>query len=369
MTGPSSPLPSASAGAPPLRDRLGRPPGVLRLSLTARCNLACPYCCPDAQDPPELLTLQERVLLVSEAAALGFRTLRLTGGEPLLHPGVEELVAALRPLRQATGAARLEAIALTTNGLLLTAERAQRLRQAGLDRLTVSLDGTDGASVARMGGLRGGALAGERALATILAALDHARAAGFDPATGALKLNAVITRGRNDDQLLPLATLARQRGIELRLIEYMDVGNRNGWAPEQVLPAQEMVQRIGERWPLEPVGRSAHGTAARWRYRDGGGSGGPGGSHLAVVASISAPFCGDCNRLRITADGVAYSCLFAASGHDLKPWLRPGPDPAGLGAALSGQWQARRDRYSEERQEQVLDTALRPHAEMAYLGG
>lgn len=369
MIGPPSPLPPAIAAAPPLRDRLGRPPGVLRLSLTARCNLACPYCCPDAHDPPELLNLQERVLLVSEAAALGFRTLRLTGGEPLLHPGVEELVAALRPLRQATGAARLEAIALTTNGLLLTAERAQRLRQAGLDRLTVSLDGTDGASVARMGGLRGGAAAGDRALATILAALDHARAAGFDPATGALKLNAVITRDRNDDQLLPLAALARQRGIELRLIEYMDVGNRNGWAPEQVLPAQEMVQRIGERWPLEPVGRSAHGTAARWRYRDGGGSGGSGGSHLAVVASISAPFCGDCNRLRLTADGVAYSCLFAASGLDLKPWLRPDPDPAGLSAALSGQWQVRRDRYSEERQEQAGDAELRPHAEMAYLGG
>jgi GTP 3',8-cyclase len=369
MTGPSSPLPPASAGAPPLRDRLGRPPGVLRLSLTARCNLACPYCCPDAQDPPQLLTLEERVLLVSEAAALGFRTLRLTGGEPLLHPGVEALVAALRPLREAAGATQLEAIALTTNGLLLTAERAQRLRQAGLDRLTVSLDGTDGASVARMGGLRGGAAAGDRALATILAALDHAQSAGFDPAEGALKLNAVITRGRNDDQLLPLAALARQRGIELRLIEYMDVGNRNGWAPEQVLPAQEMVQRIGERWPLEPVGRSAHGTAARWRYRDGGGSGGPGGSHLAVVASISAPFCGDCNRLRVTADGVAYSCLFAATGLDLKPWLRPGPDPAGLGAALSGQWRARRDRYSEERQEQTLEAAQRPHAEMAYLGG
>jgi cyclic pyranopterin phosphate synthase len=165
--------------------------------------------------------------------------------------------------------------------------------------------------------------------------------------------------------------------VELRLIEFMDVGNRNAWNPAQVLSAAEMVERIGQQWPLEPVGRDRHGTASRWRYGDGGGSGGPGGSHLATVASISAPFCGDCNRLRITADGVAYTCLFASSGIDLRPWLRPEPDPAGLKGALVDRWRARQDRYSEERQELITAGAadgatagVAPvHAEMAYLGG
>jgi cyclic pyranopterin phosphate synthase len=350
-----------------LRDRLGRHAGVLRLSLTARCNLACPYCCPDTDDPPDLLTLAERQRLVALAVELGFRRLRLTGGEPLLHRGLEELIAALQPLRPAPGDHRpgLEEIALTTNGVLLTAERARALKAAGLDRLTVSLDGTDGASVARMAGLAGGPAAGEVVLAKVLAALEHARAAGFDPAAGQMKLNAVICRDRNDDQLLPLAALARARGIELRLIETMDVGTRNGWSPQQVVPAAEMVQRIGAVWPLEPVGRASHATANRWHYRDGG--------ELAVVASITAPFCGDCDRLRLTADGVAYTCLFASSGLDLKPWLRPSPDPVGLEAALRSLWRGRRDRYSEERQARDADPSLAPaarlQAEMAYLGG
>jgi cyclic pyranopterin phosphate synthase len=329
------------------------------MSLTARCNLACPYCCPDAEDPPELLHLHERRQLVATAATLGFRRLRLTGGEPLLHRGLEQLIAAVRPLP-------LVEIALTTNGVLLTAERARALRRAGLDRLTVSLDGTDAGSVARMGGLAGGEPAGAAVLGKVLAALRHAQEAGFDPGRGLLKLNAVIARGRNDDQLLPLAALARQRGIELRLIEFMDVGNRNGWNLEQVIPAAEMVRRIGSEWPLEPQGRPSHGTAQRWRYRDGGGQ-------LAVVASISAPFCGDCDRLRVTADGMAFTCLFAAGGRDLRPWLRPRLDPGGLEEALRTLWRHREDRYSEERgraQARGLEPeAAAPHAEMAYLGG
>jgi cyclic pyranopterin phosphate synthase len=352
-------------------DLHGRPLGVLRLSLTARCNLACPYCCPDAEDPPGLLTLPERVALVEAGVGLGVHTLRLTGGEPLLHRGVEELIAALQPLRRRTADHRrgaLRQIALTSNGVLLSAERARGLKAAGLDRITLSLDGTDAASVARMAGL-GGEGAGGAVLEKVLAAIDHAREAGFDPARGELKLNAVITRKDNADQLLPLAALAREQGLELRLIEFMDVGNRNGWAPEQVLPAAEMVRRISSVWPLEPVGRAPHGTASRWRYRDGGGGAGGGGSgvHLAAVASITAPFCGDCNRLRVTADGVAFTCLFAGSGTDLRPWLRPRPDAAALEAALRQLWRQRRDRWSEERQDAA---AGRPApAEMAYLGG
>ncbi len=338
-------------------DQLGRRPGVLRLSLTARCNLACPYCCPDDQDPPELLQLEERRSLIAVAAGLGFSSLRLTGGEPLLHLGLEALISAVQELRQASG---LREIALTTNGVLLTAERARSLRQAGLDRITISLDGADGASVGRMSGR---ASQGELLLARVLAAISHAREAGFDPGRGELKLNAVIDRRRNADQVLPLAALARQLGVELRLIEFMDVGNRNGWSPDQVLTAAEMVQRIGARWPLQPQGRARHGTASRWRYLDRADD-----LHLAVVASISAPFCGDCNRLRVTADGQAFTCLFGTAGTDLKPWLRPRPDPAGLRTRLQALWSQRHDRYSEERAS-LEPGAGAPHAEMAYLGG
>jgi len=343
-------------------DQLNRPLGVLRLSLTARCNLACPYCLPDGKEPPGLLTLEQRLGVIGAAVNLGARSLRLTGGEPLLHGGLEELIAAVQPLR-ATHPERpgLREIALTSNGLLLSAERAQQLRAAGLDRITLSLDGTTAVSVARMAGLADTA-AGERALAAVLAAIEHARAAGFDPARGDLKLNAVIQRGANDDQVLPLAALARERGLELRLIEFMDVGSRNGWQSEAVLSAAEMLEQIGSSWPLEPLGRTAHGTASRWRYRDGGGS-------LAVVASVSAPFCGDCNRLRVTADGVAYTCLFAApgSGLDLKPLLGEESGAAELKLAMAALWNQRSDRYSEERNTRKSVNSAR--AKMAYLGG
>jgi GTP 3',8-cyclase len=338
-------------------DRLGRPLGVLRLSLTARCNLACPYCLPDGHEPPGLLALMERLRVIQAAVALGACSLRLTGGEPLLHLQLEELIRAAQPLR----ARGLAEIALTSNGVLLSAERARALRAAGLDRITLSLDGTTAVSVAHMAGLAEAA-AGERALAAVLAAIEHARAAGFDPARGALKLNAVIQRGANDGQVLPLAALARERGLELRLIEFMDVGSRNGWQSEAVLSAAEMLEQIGSNWPLEPLGRTAHGTASRWRYRDGRGS-------LAVVASVSAPFCGDCNRLRVTADGVAYSCLFAApgSGLDLKPWLKKESSAAELELAMAALWNQRSDRYSEERN--TTKSANSERTEMAYLGG
>lgn len=359
-----------------ITDQLHRPLGVLRLSLTARCNLACPYCLPDGVEPPGLLSLEQRLRVIEAAVALGATSLRLTGGEPLLHAGLEELIAAVQPLRARHAGPGLREIALTSNGALLSAERARALRSAGLDRITLSLDGTTGASVARMAGVAGGEplereRRGATLLAKVLAALEHARSAGFDPAHGALKLNAVIQRGANDDQLLPLAALARERGLELRLIEFMDVGNRNGWRPEAVLGASEMVERIGRRWPLEPQGRPSHGTASRWRYRDGSG-------HLAVVASVSAPFCGDCNRLRVTADGIAYTCLFAApgSGLDLRPWLQPDSPAEALREAIAGRWSDRADRWSEERQEAWDRTspdhggpAAPPHAEMAYLGG
>ena len=340
-----------------LVDQRSRPLRVLRLSLTARCNLACPYCCPDLEDPPDLLSLEQQLRLIRVACRLGIHTLRLTGGEPLLS-------ARLLPLLQAIAAARatpgdplqgLQQVALTTNGTLLSDQRACDLRQAGLDRITVSLDGVDGAVVARMAG-RPTATAGESLARKVLGGLASARSAGFDPLAGELKLNAVIQRGVNEDQLLPLADLARDQGVELRLIEYMDVGNRNQWRPDQVLSAAEMVTRIRARWPLQAVGRPTGGTAQRWRYVDGGG-------HLGVIASISEPFCGDCNRLRVTADGQAFRCLFASVGTDLKPALHCEAELLQLVADL---WRRRDDRYSEERQRM---TGSMPHAEMAYLGG
>ena len=366
----------------PPGDRRGRPLGVLRLSLTARCNLACPYCCPDSKEPPGLLTMEQRIQLVKAFVSLGGHTLRLTGGEPLLHAGLEDLIVALQPLRQRSSddpRGQLKDMALTTNGVLLTAERAHSLRQAGLDRITLSLDGTTAASVATMAGLQGGEAAGEIILTKVLAAIDHAIAAGFNPAVGALKLNAVITRSGNANQLLPLAELARQYGMELRLIEFMDVGNRNGWKMDDVVSSTEMLERISSQWPLNPVSRDPHGTAFRLSYKDGKG-------YLGTISSISAPFCGDCNRLRVTADGMAYTCLFSSVGTDLRPRLQSQSSLEDLRHAIIQLWAERDDRFSEERQLQDLspgDEAVaqaeplmvsghqrkKIHAEMAYLGG
>jgi cyclic pyranopterin phosphate synthase len=311
-----------------------------------------------------MLGLGERQELVAASVDLGAHTLHLTGGEPLLDAELENLIMALKPLRP-----RLRRIALTSNGQLLSAERAKALRKAGLDSVTLSLDGTDANSVARMSGRRDGGLVLEQ----VLAAIEHARSAGFDPNHGGLKLNAVIQRDVNEDQLLPLASLARQRGLELRLIEYMDVGNRNGWQPDQVLAAATMVSRIHNHWPLEPMEREANATHRRWRYRDGGGAGSHVAPPISTIASISEPFCGDCNRLRITADGLAFACLFASTGTDLRPWLRPSPQAVALRLALADLWHSRSDRYSEERAElrakATSHASLSPHAEMAYLGG
>ena len=339
-------------------DQRFRTLGVLRLSLTARCNLSCPYCCPDAEDPPGLLSLEQQVRLIRVACRLGVHTLRLTGGEPLLSNRLLPLLQQIHKGRQTHGdpLTGLREVALTSNGLLLTAERATALRASGLDRITISLDSVDAAVAARMAGLRGGASAGQRLVQQVLAGLSVARSAGFDPAAGGLKLNAVIQRHVNDDQLLPLADLARRRGVELRLIEYMDVGNRNGWRPEQVVSAAEMVRLVHERWPLQPLGRPVSGTARSWRYLDGQGC-------LGVIASITEPFCSDCNRLRITADGRAFTCLFAAEGTDLTQAVDVESE---LERTLAALWLRRRDRYSEER---YGNADSKHHAEMAYLGG
>ena len=340
-------------------DRLGRPLGVLRLSLTARCNLACTYCCPADDEPDDRLDLVEQLAIIRSACRLGVRSLRLTGGEPLLSDRLEPLLRTIAAARSdgQDPLAALEEIALTTNGVLLTSERAATLRRCGLDRITISLDAVTGD---RFGAMAGVAQSGDKLLQRVMAGLESARSAGFDPSRGALKINSVIQRHANDDQLIPLAALARRLGVGLRLIEYMDVGNRNQWHADQVMPAAEMVDRLHKRWPLEPMGRSSGSTATQWRYRDGQG-------FLGVIASISEPFCGDCNRLRITADGMAYTCLFAEQGTSLMPWLRPSLDPDRLTDGMVSLWRQRFDRYSEERGRATRGSGRRP--EMVVLGG
>lgn len=339
-------------------DRLGRPLGVLRLSLTARCNLACTYCCPADDEPTDRLDLAEQLAIIRAGCRLGVRSLRLTGGEPLLSDRLEPLLRAIAEAR-ADGndpMAALEEVALTTNGVLLSAERASALRRFGLDRITISLDAVTGKRFAAMAGVT---QTGDTLLQRVMAGLEAARVAGFDPSRGALKINSVIQRHANDDQLIPLAGLARQIGVELRLIEYMDVGNRNHWNLEQVLPAAEMIDRLQRCWPMEPIGRASGSTSRRWRYRDGQGM-------LGVIASISEPFCGDCNRLRVTADGMAYTCLFAEQGTSLVPWLRPLLDAEAMVDAMASLWRQRHDRYSEERENYPRS---RRRQEMVVLGG
>ena len=345
----------------PVSDRLGRQLGVLRLSLTARCNLACPYCCPESVEPQGLLSTQDQLRLIHAGCRLGVHTLRLTGGEPLLTERLWPLLEALSAGRKKLSdpLAQLKDIAITTNGSLLDDEKARRLRASGVDRITISLDAVDGGSIARMAGLRRGAGAGFDLLNKVLAGIDAARTAGYDPALGALKLNAVIQRGKNDDQLIPLARLARQKGLELRLIEYMDVGNSNGWCRDQVMPASEMIQILNDQWPLQSSGRPLGGTSRQWAYKDGGGI-------IGTIASITEPFCSDCNRLRITADGKAFTCLFASEGVDLRDGLRQDVSDLGLETMMARVWLGRSDRFSEERGTRPL---ANQHAEMAYLGG
>jgi len=341
--------------------QLGRPLRVLRLSLTARCNLSCPYCCPANDEPVDRLDLPDQLALIRACCSLGVRSLRLTGGEPLLSDQLESLlehVAVGRsdpddPLYQ------LEEVAITSNGVLLDAQRVKRLRQIGLDRITISLDAVQGDRVAAMAGIVGGASAGDRLLKRVLTGIDCAIKAGFDPSCGAIKINSVIQKGVNDDQLIPLARLARCLGIELRFIEYMDVGNRNCWNREHVMPAKKMIECLQREWPLEPLGRNLGGTAHRWRYLDRR-------AVVGVIASITEPFCGDCNRLRITVDGMAYTCLFGTLGTNLRPWLRPEVSSEDLIKAVSAMWRSRHDRYSEERGHTLSEQT---RAEMAYLGG
>jgi cyclic pyranopterin phosphate synthase len=333
---------------PAAHDSLGRSLHDLRISVTDRCNFRCTYCMPrevfgrDYAFLPraEILTFEEIARLAAAFVGLGVRKIRLTGGEPLVRREVERLVAMLAPL----GAE----LTLTTNGSLLAA-RAGALRDAGLDRVTVSLDALDDATFMAMNDAR-------FPVARVLAGIEAAAAAGLRP----VKVNMVVKRGVNDDGVVPMARHFRGTGQIVRFIEYMDVGNSNGWRLDDVVPADEIIAAVDAVYPIEALPPDYPGeVATRWRYRDGAGE-------IGVIASVSRPFCGDCTRARISADGLLYTCLFASTGHDLRQLLRGGASDDTLDETLAGIWRRRDDRYSELRSAETV--GLRK-VEMSYIGG
>lgn len=341
-----------------LTDRFDRSLRDLRISVTDRCNFRCVYCMPRSVfgrdyaflDREELLSFEEIERIARVAAAHGVRKLRLTGGEPLLRRGIEDLIARLAALRTPEGE-RLE-IALTTNGSALTL-KAQALKDAGLDRLTVSIDSLDDELFQRMNDVR-------FPVARVLDGIDAAHAVGLGP----IKLNMVVKRGLNDGEIEGMAARFKGTPYVLRFIEYMDVGTSNGWSLDEVVPSAEIVERIGALFPLEPVGAAVPGeTAQRWRYTDGSGE-------IGVISSVTNTFCGTCNRARISTEGKLFTCLFATEGHDLRALLRGGADDEELATAMASIWGARDDRYSEVRASLTPELReARQRIEMSYIGG
>ncbi len=330
------------------RDLLGRPLHDLRVSVIETCNYRCPYCMPEGSTPEETALDRARRLSFVEIEAtvrafvrVGAGKIRLTGGEPLLRKNLPVLVARLAAIPG------VEDLALTTNGSLLAAQ-AQALRDAGLHRITVSLDALDPAIFRTLSGGRG-------EVADVLAGIAAAESAGFS----AIKLNCVVQRGINEDQVLPLVERFRGSGHVLRFIEYMDVGTCNGWRRDAVVPSRELRDRISERWPLQAVSPSYRGeVASRHAFVDGAGE-------IGFVSSVSEPFCGDCHRARLSADGRLFTCLFASQGHDLRSALADGEDA--LATRVAELWRGRSDRYSEQRSA----AATRPgkKIEMYFIGG
>lgn len=348
-----------------LQDRWGRPLHDLRISVTDRCNFRCNYCMPkevfdkNYQYLPHssLLSFEEITRLARLFVAHGVRKIRLTGGEPLLRKHVERLVEQLAQLRTPDG--QPLDLTLTTNASLL-ARKARALKDAGLNRVTVSLDGLDDAVFRRMNDV-------DFPVSQVLAGIEAAQAAGLDN----LKVNMVVKRGTNDDQILPMARYFQGTGIALRFIEYMDVGATNGWRMDEVLPSDELIARLRTQLPLVPLEATARGeTAVRWGYADARGRHDPSLGEIGVISSVTHAFCGDCNRARLSTEGLLYLCLFATQGWDLRSLLRNGASDEEIAAAIAPIWQQRDDRYSQLRSE--LPPSHAPSArriEMSYIGG
>ena len=339
---PPTPLPVIDARARPLRD--------LRISVTDRCNFRCTYCMPRESFGPdhaflpraEILTFDEIARLTTAFVANGVTKVRLTGGEPLVRRDLDRLVGMLASVPG------IGDLTLTTNASLL-AGKADALAAAGLHRVTVSLDALDDATFMRMNDAR-------VPVQRVLDGIAAAEAAGLGP----VKLNAVIRRGVNEHAILDLAGHFRGTGTTVRFIEYMDVGHSNGWRLDEVVPAAEVIATIGGRWPLVPVDAAYRGEVAqRYRYADGAGE-------IGVIASVTQPFCGDCTRARLSADGQLFTCLFATRGHDLRALVRGGATDGQLREAIASVWRVREDRYSELRSIATVDL---PKVEMSYIGG
>jgi GTP 3',8-cyclase len=333
-----------------MRDALGRPLHDLRISVTDRCNFRCVYCMPREAfgrdfaflQRAQLLTFEEIARVTRLFVAHGVEKIRLTGGEPLLRQNVEtlvEMLAAIDGVRD---------IALTTNGVLLTREKARALAAAGLKRISISLDSLDEATFRAT-------TDSTFSVDDVLRAIDNAAAAGLAP----VKIDAVVKRGMNDHEIIPLARRFRGTGHIVRFIEYMDVGNTNAWQMPEVVPGREVLATIAAQWPVEPVEPQYFGEVAeRWRYADGAGE-------IGIITSVTRPFCGSCTRARLSAAGELFTCLFASNGRDLRTLIRGGASDDEIGAVIGSVWRARDDRYSE------LRAALPPahKVEMSHIGG
>lgn len=340
-----------------LADALSRPLHDLRISVTDKCNFRCVYCMPkEVFDKSHVFLPHSSLLSFEEIARIarifiahGVHKIRLTGGEPLLRKDVAKLIGMLAEMRTLSGDP-LD-LTLTTNGSLL-ARQAQRLKDAGLSRVTVSLDALDDDIFRRMNDV-------DFPVSEVLRGIDEAHRVGLGP----IKINMVVKRGMNDQQILPMARHFKGSPFILRFIEYMDVGASNGWKLDEVVPSSEVVRRISEEMPLVPVDPNYSGeTAERWKYVDGGGE-------VGVISSVTQAFCRDCSRMRLSTEGKLYTCLFASMGHDLKALMRQGRSDAEISAAVAYIWRNRTDRYSELRSKATEGLTRSPKVEMSYIGG
>ncbi|MBT0568766.1 GTP 3',8-cyclase MoaA [Curvibacter sp. CHRR-16] len=361
-------MPSTLQPFLPLLDTLNRPLHDLRISVTDRCNFRCAYCMPKAvfgKDYPylphsALLSFEEITRLARQFVALGVRKIRLTGGEPLLRKNIERLVEQLAMLRTPDG--HPLDLALTTNGSLLT-QKARALKDAGLTRITVSLDSLDDATFRRMNDM-------DFPVHSVLEGIATAQSAGF----GRIKINMVVQRGVNDHEVLPMARYFHGHNVALRFIEYMDVGSTNGWQAKQVVPSEQLLAQLQQHFHLTELPRQSGETATRWGYcRTNSTGADPSLGELGFISSVSQAFCRSCTRARLSTEGQLYLCLFAHQGHDLRSLLRNGVDDTTLQTRIATIWQQRQDRYSELRSlgqipNTVVDQPLR-RIEMSYIGG
>jgi len=338
-------------------DALARPLQDLRISVTDRCNFRCVYCMPSEVfdknyaflPQSSLLSFEEITRIAKLFVAHGVSKLRLTGGEPLLRKHIEKLIEMLAALRTPDG--HPLDLTLTTNGTLL-AKKARALKDAGLQRVTVSLDALDDATFRKMNDV-------DFPVSDVLNGIEAAHAAGLGP----IKINMVVKGGMNDQEILPMARYFKGTPFILRFIEYMDVGTSNGWKMDEVIPSAEVIRRIDAEMPLEEIAPNYSGeTAERWRYRDGGGE-------IGVISSVTQAFCRDCTRVRLSTEGKLFTCLFAGSGHDLRALMRGGHSDDEISTAIAHLWRARADRYSELRTANTARPETMKKVEMSYIGG